>query len=289
MNLHLTGAKPTEIQFEDALLSCPRYLAPPPPLSLSQWANTFAVLSRETSAQTGKFRSYPYQDGMMDAITDPSVTYVSVMKSARVGYTKILDHVVGYYLAHDPSPILVVQPRVEDAEDYSKTEIAPMLRDTPVLAAISGDPKAKNSNQTILRKTFSNGANLTLVGANSPGGFRRITCRIILFDEVDGYPAGGAGSEGDQIALGTKRSETFWNRKIVLGSTPTVKGVSRIEKAWLESDQRRYFVPCPHCGEYQVLEWGSKSTPYGIKWEKDSEGTTTFASVFEGCTGLVTI
>ncbi|MCV5491374.1 phage terminase large subunit family protein, partial [Escherichia coli] len=73
-------------------------------------------------------------------------------------------------------------------------------------------------------------------------------------------------------ALGTKRSETFWNRKIVLGSTPTVKGVSRIEKAWLESDQRRYFVPCPHCGEYQVLEWGSKSTPYGIKWEKDSEG-----------------
>ncbi|HEL8021276.1 TPA: phage terminase large subunit family protein, partial [Escherichia coli] len=126
-------------------------------MSLSQWANTFAVLSRETSAQTGKFRSYPYQDGMMDAITDPSVTYVSVMKSARVGYTKILDHVVGYYLAHDPSPILVVQPRVEDAEDYSKTEIAPMLRDTPVLAAISGDPKAKNSNQTILRKTFSNG------------------------------------------------------------------------------------------------------------------------------------
>lgn len=272
MNLHLTGAKPTEIQFEEALLSCPRYLAPPPPLSLSQWANTFAVLSRETSAQTGKFRSYPYQDGIMDAITDPSVTYVSVMKSARVGYTKILDHVVGYYLAHDPSSILVVQPRVEDAEDYSKTEIAPMLRDTPVLAAISGDPKAKNSNQTILRKTFSNGANLTLVGANSPGGFRRITCRIILFDEVDGYPAGGAGSEGDQIALGTKRSETFWNRKIVLGSTPTVKGVSRIEKAWLESDQRRYFVPCPHCGEYQVLEWGSKSTPYGIKWEKDSEG-----------------
>ncbi|UMR99577.1 phage terminase large subunit family protein [Escherichia coli] len=272
MNSHLTGAKPTEIRFEDELFSCSRHLAPPPQLSLSQWANTFAVLSRETSAQTGKFRSYPYQDGMMDAITDPSVTYVSVMKSARVGYTKILDHVVGYYLAHDPSPILVVQPRVEDAEDYSKTEIAPMLRDTPVLADISGDPKAKNSNQTILRKTFSNGASLTLVGANSPGGFRRITCRIILFDEVDGYPAGGAGAEGDQIALGTKRSETFWNRKIVLGSTPTVKGVSRIEKAWLESDQRRYFVPCPHCGEYQVLEWGSKSAPYGIKWDKDEAG-----------------
>ncbi|RAW91464.1 MULTISPECIES: phage terminase large subunit family protein, partial [unclassified Photorhabdus] len=210
-------------------------IRPPEPLSLSVWANKYAVLSKETSAQTGRFRSFAYQDGMMDAITDPTVTYVSVMKSARVGYTKILDHVVGYYLAHDPSPILVVQPRVEDAEDYSKTEIAPMLRDTPVLAEISGDPKAKNSNQTILKKTFLNGSNLTLVGANSPGGFRRITCRIILFDEVDGYPSGGAGVEGDQIALGTKRSETFWNRKIVLGSTPTVKGASRIEKSFGDS------------------------------------------------------
>ncbi|MNG72091.1 Phage terminase large subunit [compost metagenome] len=208
----------------------------------------------------------------MDAITDPTVITVTVKKSARVGYTKILDHVVGYYLAHDPSPILVVQPRVEDAKDYSKTEIAPMLRDTPVLAAISGTPKAKDSNHTILKKTFSNGANLTLVGANSPGGFRRITCRIILFDEVDGYPAGGAGAEGDQIALGIKRSETFWNRKIVLGSTPTVKGTSRIDKAFEESDQRYYYVPCPHCGEFQVLEWGGLETPYGIKWDKDEEG-----------------
>jgi hypothetical protein len=95
---------------------------------------------------------------------------------------------------------------------------------------------------------FRNGSSISFVGANSPGGFRRITARIIAFDEVDGYPPEGAGVEGDQITLGTKRSETFWNRKIILGSTPTVKGVSRIEKAWDESDQRRYFVPCPHCG-----------------------------------------
>ncbi|AXX25033.1 phage terminase large subunit family protein [Serratia marcescens] len=256
---------------------------PPEPLSLSEWANKYAVLSKETSAQTGRFRSFAYQDGMMDAITDPAVTQVSVMKSARVGYTKILDHVVGYYLAHDPSPILIVQPRVEDAEDYSKTEIAPMLRDTPVLAEICGDPKAKDSNQTILKKTFANGANLTLVGANSPGGFRRITCRIILFDEVDGYPSGGAGVEGDQIALGIKRSETFWNRKIALGSTPTVKGTSRIEKAYEESDQRRYYVPCPHCGEFQVLEWGGPETPYGIKWDKDENGEGIPESAYYVC------
>ncbi|WP_245677281.1 phage terminase large subunit family protein [Candidatus Arsenophonus triatominarum] len=167
------------------------------------------MLSKENSAQTGKFRSFAYQDGIMDAVTDPDVTQVSVMKSALVGYTKILDHVVAYYLSYDPSPILVVQPRVEDAEDYSKTEIAPMIRDTPRLTAIAPEAKAKDTGQTILKKQFSNGANLTLVGANSPGGFRRITCRIILFDEVDGYPFGGAGAEGDQIALGIARRLNF--------------------------------------------------------------------------------
>lgn len=258
-------------------------LQPPPKLSLSQWAEKYAVLSKETSAQTGRFRAFQYQVGMMDAITDPSVTTVTVKKSARVGYTKVLDHVVGFFLHQDPSPILAVQPRVEDAEDYSKTEIAPMLRDTPVLSEICGTAKAKDSNQTILKKTFSNGSSLSLVGANSPGGFRRITSRVVLFDEVDGYPVGGAGSEGDQIALGIKRSETFWNRKIVIGSTPTLKDTSRIEKSWLESDQRRYFVPCPHCGDYQPLEWGGPDTPHGFKWDKDGAGNGIPESVYYVC------
>lgn len=247
-------------------------LAPPPKLTLSQWAARYAVLSRETSAQTGRFRAFAYQNGILDAVTDPAVSEVTVMKSARVGYTKILDHVIGYYIHQDPSPILLVQPRVEDAEDYSSTEIEPMLRDTPVLAEITGDLKAKDAKQKLLKRVFRNGASVSFVGANSPGGFRRITARVILFDEVDGYPKGGAGEEGDQIALGTKRSETFWNRKIVLGSTPTVKGVSRIEKSWLESDQRRFFVPCPHCGEMQPLIWGGKDTPHGIKWRQDEQG-----------------
>jgi phage terminase large subunit GpA-like protein len=258
-------------------------LAPPPRLTLSQWAARYAVLSRETSAQTGRFTSYAYQDGIMDAITDPSVTEVTVMKSARVGFTKVLDHVVGYFIHQDPSPILVVQPRVEDAEDYSSTEIEPMLRDTPALAEIAGDLKAKDAKQKLLKRVFRNGSSVSFVGANSPGGFRRITARVILFDEVDGYPKGGAGQEGDQIALGTKRSETFWNRKIVKGSTPTIKGESRIEKAWLQSDQRRFFVPCPHCGEMQPLEWGGPDTPHGIKWKRDDKGNGVLATAYYAC------
>ncbi|MDI2091609.1 phage terminase large subunit family protein [Commensalibacter oyaizuii] len=263
-------------------------LSPPPVLSLSQWAERYAYLSKETSAQTGRFEAYAYQVGMMDAITDPKVEKVSVMKSARVGYTKILDHIVGYYMHQDPSPILVVQPRVEDAEDYSKSEIAPMLRDTTVLAEIAPDPKTRSGENTLLKKTMKNGASIALVGANSPGGFRRITVRIVLFDEVDGYPVGGAGSEGDQIALGTKRSETFWNRKIVAGSTPTIKGLSRIEKLYQEGDQRKFYVPCPHCGEFQILEWGGKDVTHGIKWDKDERGnalpdTAHYVCQHNGC------
>jgi phage terminase large subunit GpA-like protein len=240
-------------------------LKPPPRLTLSGWADLYAYLSPETSAEAGKFMAFGYQNGIMDAITDPTVKQVTVMKSARVGYTKILDHAVGYFIHQDPSPILIVQPRVEDAEDYSRTEIVPMLRDTPVLAEIAGDLKAKDANQRILKRVFRNGASISFVGANSPGGFRRITARVVAFDEVDGYPVGGAGDEGDQISLGTKRTESFWNRKIILGSTPTIKGLSRIEKSWTDSDQRRFHVPCPSCGHMQVLKWQN------LTWNKDHD------------------
>lgn len=240
-------------------------ITPPPKLSLSEWADAHAYLSPETSAEPGKFKAFGYQNGMMDAVTDPSVKRVVVMKSARCGYTKVMDHVVGYYIHQDPGPILVVQPRVEDAEDYSRTEIAPMLRDTPVLTDIAGNLKAKDSSQRIEKRTFRNGASVAFVGANSPGGFRRITARIVAFDEVDGYPVTGAGDEGDQISLGVKRTESFWNRKIILGSTPTLKGKSRIEKAFGGSDQRRYHVPCPQCGHMQVLKWSN------LAWNKDKD------------------
>lgn len=258
-------------------------LRPPPKLTLNEWSEQYAILSAETSAQTGRFRPYGYQIGMADAITDPSVEMVTVMKAARVGYTKLLDHTIGYYVHQDPSPILVVQPRMEDAEDFSKTEIGPMIRDIAVLSVLAGDVKAKQSNQTILKKTFRNGASVTFIGANSPGGFRRLTTRVVLFDEVDGFPVGGAGAEGDQIALGIKRTETFWNRKVVLGSTPTIKGLSRIEKSWEQSDQRYYFVPCPHCGEMQPLEWGGRDTPHGIKWHRDDEGNHLPETAFYVC------
>lgn len=241
---------------------------PPKKLSLSEWADEYAYLSPESSAETGKWRCFPYQRGMMDAFTDPSVEYIVVMKSARVGYTKMIDHAIGYYIHQDPCAILVVQPTDQDAEDYSKDNIGPMLRDTPCLAGLVSEEKSRSSKNTLRKKMFQ-GGQLLLIGANSPSGFRRVTMRVVIFDEVDGYPP-TAGTEGDQIRLGIRRSDTHWNRKIALGSTPTVDKRSRIQ-TWFElTDQQRYFVPCPYCGHMQFLRWGQ------IKWEPGRPETARY-------------
>ena len=241
---------------------------PPKKLSLSEWADENAFLSAESSAEGGRWRTLPYQKGIMDAITDPGIEQVTVMKSARVGYSKILNHVVGYHVHQDPAPIMLVQPTIEDAQGYSKEEIAPMLRDTPCLRGLVSEAKAKDGANTILQKQFPGGT-LSLVGANSPRGFRRVSRRIVLFDEVDGYPP-SAGSEGDQIKLGIRRTEYYWNRKIVSGSTPTVKDFSRIEKMYNQSDMRRYYVPCPDCGHMQYLRWAN------IRWFDDDPSTASY-------------
>ena len=80
---------------------------PPKKLNLSQWADNYAYLSAESSAEGGRWRTLPYQKGIMDAITDPNVEQVTVMKSARVGYSKILNHVIAYHICllyTSPSP-----------------------------------------------------------------------------------------------------------------------------------------------------------------------------------------
>ena len=250
---------------------------PPKKLSLSEWADEYAYLSAESSAEGGRWHTLPYQKAIMDAITDPKIEQITVMKSARVGYSKILNHIIAYHIHQDPCGIMVVQPTIEDAAGYSKEEIAPMIRDTKVLTNLVSDAKTRDSNNTILQKQFPGGV-LSLVGANSARGFRRVSRRIVLFDETDGYPA-SAGTEGDQIKLGIARTQYFWNRKIVAGSTPTIKDFSRIERLFEQSDQRRYYVPCPHCNHMQYLRWPN------MRWENDDPSTASYAC--EECGALI--
>ena len=205
----------------------------------------------------------------MDALSDPSIETVVVMSSAQVGKTEILNNAIGYFISQDPSPMLVVQPTLDMAQTWSKDRLAPMLRDTPILGGLVKDPRARDSGNTTLHKIFP-GGHVTACGANSPSSLASRPVRNVFFDEVDRFPV-SAGSEGDPVGLGKKRASTFWNRKILLVSTPTNKGASRIETAFEESDQRRYHVNCPDCGHSQVLRWSN------VKWEEGKPETAKYA------------
>lgn len=197
----------------------------------------------------------------MDSVSEPNVNTVVVMSSAQIGKTVILKAIIGYHVDKDPAPILMLQPTEMMAEAFSKDRLAPMIRDTPALSGKIADPRARDSGNTILHKRFD-GGHLTLAGSNSPASLSSRPIRIVLCDEVDRYPA-SSGSEGDPVNLAIKRTATFWNRRIVLTSTPTIKGISRIEMAFGQSDQRRYYVPCPHCSTYHVLQWRNVKWPEG--------------------------
>lgn len=191
----------------------------------------------------------------MDAVNDPSVEIISWMSSAQVGKTEVLLNIIGCFVENDPSPILVLQPTQKPmAEAFSKDRLAPMFRDTPCLTGLI-EHKGRTGGDTILHKAYP-GGHLTIAGANSPSNLASRPIRIVLADEIDRYPE-SAGAEGDPLGLAERRTTTFWNRKIVRTSTPTISGMSRIEASFLEGDQRRYEVPCPFCGAFQVLKWSN--------------------------------
>jgi phage terminase large subunit GpA-like protein len=174
--------------------------------------------------------------------------------SAQVGKTLILTLLVGYFIDQDPANILWVMPTLDAAEAYSKEKLTPFLRETPCLAAKTLDPRSRDSGNTLLTKQFIGGAHLAIAGANSPTSLASRHRRILICDEVDKYEA-SAGTEGDPINLAKKRTRTYWNRKHFYASTPNLASTSRVDDLYEGSDQRKFFVPCLHCNESQVLKW----------------------------------
>jgi phage terminase large subunit GpA-like protein len=232
-----------------------RRLAPPPRLTLSQWADTRRYLSAETSSEPGQWSTAraEYLREVMDAISDTRVERVVFMASARVGKTEVINNLCGYHIGQDPGPILVVYPTETAAEEWSRDKLAPMLRDSPTLRTKIAPARSRDSQNTTLHKVFP-GGRLYIVGANAPTGLAAKNIRIVCLDEVDRYPA-NTGNEGDPVGQAVKRTQNFWNRKIVIASSPRTAGTSRIEAEYERSDKRRYWVPCPHCDEPQVLRW----------------------------------
>lgn len=203
-------------------------VAPPPILTVSQWADRYRKLSAESAAEPGQWNTdrAPYQREILDAVNDPACEEVVIMSSAQVGKTELILNTIGYYVDYDPAPILVVQPTLDMAQAFSKDRLAPMIRDTPALTDKVKDSKSRDSGNTILHKKFP-GGHITMAGANSPASLASRPIRIVLMDETDRYPA-SAGGEGNPIKLAEKRTNTFWNRKKIKVSTPTIKGESQI-------------------------------------------------------------
>ena len=242
---------------------------PKPRIRVSEWAERNRYLSKETSNEAGAWRNRrtPYLVKIMDAFSDPEVREIVVRKSRRVGFTEgVIGNCIGYVIDQDPGPILVLQPTLGDAEDWSKKQLAPLFRDSPCLAVKIPESHGRDVGNTILDKEFSGGS-LTIRGAKSPRTFRRVTSRYVFFDEVSAFEV-SAGKEGDPVKLGEGRADSYPNRKLVKGSTPGVKGHCRISKDLARTDQQKWKVPCPHCGVLQELRWGGPDAPYGIKWDR---------------------
>lgn len=226
---------------------------PPPDLSVSEWADANRYLSSEGSAEPGRWITdrAPYQRAMMDAVK--SAERIVIMTAAQVGKTELLLNTMGYYADQDPAPMLMIHPTLQMGEDFSKNKLFPMLRDTPCLSARI-NLKSRNSDNNILYKKFDNGAYIAIAGANSPASLASRSIRVLLCDEVDRYPV-SAGEEGDPLSLAMARTANFWNRRVIWVSTPTIKGISRIEKAFALSTRDEWCVPCPKCGQLQPYDW----------------------------------
>jgi phage terminase large subunit GpA-like protein len=205
---------------------------------------------------------------MNELSSSSAVQRVVMMFAAQTGKTESGSNWLGYVIQHCPGPMLLVQPTVEMAKRLSKQRLESLINETPCLRERIAPARSRDSGNTLFAKEFPGGI-LVITGSNSASGLRSMPCRYLFLDEVDAFPADVDG-EGDPVSLAERRTTTFARRKILLTSTPTVKGSSRIEAEYLRSDQRRFFVPCPSCGEMQWLKWPQ------MKWEKDQPDTARY-------------
>lgn len=251
-------------------------LTPDPLLSVSTWADQHRILSSKASAEPGRWRTArtPYLREIMDCLSPASpIERVVFMKGAQVGGTECGSCWIGYVIHHAPGPMMAVWPTVEMAKRNSKQRIDPLIEESPALAERIAPARSRDSGNTILAKDFRGGV-LVMTGANSAVGLRSMPVRYLFLDEVDGYPLDVEG-EGDAITLAEARTRTFTRRKIFIVSTPTIAGASSIEREYEASDQRRYFVPCPHCAHAQWFRFEQ------LRWERGRPETAAY--VCESC------
>ena len=270
----------TRQKIERLELSVRKGWTPPPRISVPQWADDYRKLAKEAGSTSGNWETSTVEiaRGPMLAATESGVHIITVMCCTQLMKTALLENLFGYFAHLDPCPILLLQPKEEAAEQFSKERISPLVRVTPVLRKIIGDSKQKSSKETILYKAFTGGF-LALAGAGSPDNLARRPIRVLLADEVDKYPI---TREGDPIALAEERTATFGLTWLsVRACSPTVEDESRIADSYADSDQRRASVVCPHCGHRQFPDFFKH-----VQWPKEGDKhLTKSAMLYCECCG----
>lgn len=239
-------------------------LLPDPLLTVSEWADEHRFLSQRASAEPGRWRTSrtPYLKQIMDDLSATSIVEKIVfVAGAQVGKTEAGNNWIGYVMDVAPGPMLAVQPTVDIAKRFSKQRLQPLIDESPRLREKVRPARERDSGNTLTSKEFVGGL-LLLAGANSSAGLRSMPIRNLFLDEVDAYP-GDVDGEGDPVSLAEARTRTFARRKMLLTSTPTLAGTSRIWREWESSNQQRFQVPCPECGGLQPITWPQ------IRWDSD--------------------
>lgn len=245
-----------------------RGLMPAPVMSVAEWADAKRVLP-SISAEPGPWRTRrtPYLRAIMDALSPESgIETVIVMAGSQVGKTECGLNWLGFIIDYAPGLTLMVQPSIDMVKKNVRTRLDPMIEASPVLSELIGPARAKDAANSMFLKEFP-GGQLVMAGANSGAALRSLPARYLFLDEIDAYP-GDVDGEGDPVDIAIRRTATFrGRRKVYLVSTPTVKGESRIEAAYAGSDQRKFFVPCLHCGDMAPITWARIQWPKGKRAE----------------------
>lgn len=236
-------------------------------LTVSEWADQHRELTGKQASERGRYRTSrtPFLREIMDCFSATSrVTDVVLMKSSQVGATEGTVNILGYIMDHAPAPAMVLLPTIEARDAWKIQKLNPLLTDTPVIRDLLGGLKSRDAANTKETIDFPGGV-LFLAGGNSPNSYAQRSAKYLVLDDLDRFPP-EVGEEGDPVLLARGRTKAFPRAKRLFISTPTVKGQSLIEREWGESDQRSYHVPCPHCREFQPLEWGGPEADFGVKW-----------------------
>jgi len=255
-------------------------LRPRAKMNIAQWADANRYLSSKASPEPGRWRTnrVPFMREIMEMLSpDSPVQKVVVMKGAQLAATEVGLNFMGFVIDEAPAPFLLVMGTESVVKTNTLTRITPMIEASPSLSKKIPPNSKKAGQNNLFEKSFPGGG-LYMRGANSGSGLRSMPIRYLVLDEVDSYPANLDG-EGSPVALAEARTSNFANKKIYLLSTPKLKNTSLIENELSHTDKRQYHIPCPHCGEMQVLLWGN------MHWELPETYSVNPTKVWYECVG----